>query len=110
SPADGADVQGCAEARLRAGRNLDCISVPMNSEPGWAGPEGLKSLVAALPRRPGVYRMYGAEGELLYVGKARALKDRVRSYFSPGKIEPKTFALVQQIANIEVTVTNSDTE
>ncbi len=69
-----------------------------------------KSFVAALPRRPGVYRMYGSEGELLYVGKARSLKDRVGSYFSPGKVEPKTFALVQQIANIEVTVTNSDTE
>ena len=82
----------------------------MNSEPGWAGPEGLKSLVAALPRRPGVYRMYGGEGELLYVGKARSLKDRVRSYFSPSKVEPKVHALVQQIANIEVTVTNSETE
>ena len=80
------------------------------SEPGWTGPEGLKSLVAALPRRPGVYRMYGSEGELLYVGKARSLKDRVRSYFSPSKVEPKVHALVQQIANIEVTVTNSETE
>jgi len=69
-----------------------------------------KQFVAALPRRPGVYRMYGSEGELLYVGKARSLKDRVGSYFVPSKIEPKTFALVQNIANIEVTVTNSDTE
>ena len=69
-----------------------------------------KNFVAALPRRPGVYRMYGSEGELLYVGKARSLKDRVGSYFVPSKVEPKTFALVQQIANIEVTVTNSDTE
>jgi excinuclease ABC subunit C len=82
----------------------------MVSEPGWTGPEGLKGLVAALPRRPGVYRMYGSEGELLYVGKARSLKDRVRSYFSPSKVEPKVAALVQQIANIEVTVTNSETE
>ena len=80
------------------------------SEIGWTGPEGLKSLVAALPRRPGVYRMYGSEAELLYVGKARSLKDRVRSYFSPSKVEPKVYALVQQIANIEVTVTNSETE
>ena len=69
-----------------------------------------KNFVAALPRRPGVYRMYASEGELLYVGKARSLKDRVGSYFVPSKVEPKTFALVQQIANIEVTVTNSDTE
>jgi excinuclease ABC subunit C len=51
-----------------------------------------KNFVAALPRRPGVYRMYGGEGELLYVGKARSLKDRVGSYFVPSKVEPKTFA------------------
>ena len=69
-----------------------------------------KNFVAALPKRPGVYRMYAGEGELLYVGKARSLRDRVGSYFSPGKVEPKVHALVQQIANIEVTVTNSDTE
>jgi excinuclease ABC subunit C len=80
------------------------------TEPGWTGQESLKSLVAALPRRPGVYRMYGSEGEILYVGKARSLRDRVRSYFSPSKVEPRITALVQQIANIEVTVTNSETE
>ena len=69
-----------------------------------------KEFVGALPRRPGVYRMYGSEGELLYVGKARSLKDRVGTYFSPSKVDPKVHALVQQIANIEVTVTNSETE
>jgi excinuclease ABC subunit C len=69
-----------------------------------------KEFVSALPRRPGVYRMYGGEGELLYVGKARSLKDRVGTYFSPSKVDPKVHALVQQIANIEVTVTNSETE
>jgi len=69
-----------------------------------------KEFVGTLPRRPGVYRMYGREGELLYVGKARSLKDRVGSYFSPAKIDPRIHALVNQIANIEVTVTNSETE
>lgn len=80
------------------------------AEPDPKRPFDSKEFVGALPRRPGVYRMYGAEGELLYVGKARSLKDRVGSYFSPGRIEPKVHALVQQIANIEVTVTNSETE
>ncbi|MEP7246928.1 MAG: excinuclease ABC subunit UvrC [Gammaproteobacteria bacterium] len=74
------------------------------------GPDALKSFVASLPRRPGVYRMYGEEGDLLYVGKARSLKDRVGSYFSPSKIDPRIHALVQQIARIEVTITNSETE
>ncbi|HUK03420.1 MAG TPA: excinuclease ABC subunit UvrC [Steroidobacteraceae bacterium] len=69
-----------------------------------------KSYVAALPRRPGVYRMYGAAGDLLYVGKARNLRDRVGTYFVPSNVVPKVHALVQQIASIEVTVTNSETE
>src|SRR6202012_5041395 len=60
--------------------------------------------------RPGVYRMYSAGEELLYVGKARNLKDRVGTYFSPGNVIPKVHALVQQIARIEVTVTNSEVE
>jgi len=52
---------------------------------------------------PGVYRMLGAEGELLYVGKARSLKDRLGSYFKPSRVDPKIQALVNQIADIEVT-------
>src|SRR5688572_5743361 len=69
-----------------------------------------KEFVSTLPRRPGVYRMLDAQGEILYVGKARHLKDRVSTYFSPGNVSPKVQALVQQIADIEVTVTNSETE
>jgi excinuclease ABC subunit C len=69
-----------------------------------------KEFVAALPRRPGVYRMMDAHGTPLYVGKAKSLKDRVGTYFSPANVNPKVQALVQQIAEIEVTVTNSETE
>jgi excinuclease ABC subunit C len=69
-----------------------------------------KQYIASLPRRPGVYRMFGADQELLYVGKARSLKDRVGSYFVAGNVQPKVQALVRQITAIEVTVTNSETE
>jgi excinuclease ABC subunit C len=69
-----------------------------------------KEYIASLPRRPGVYRMYGAEQELLYVGKARSLKDRVATYFGPRNVDPRVQALVSQITAIEVTVTNSETE
>jgi excinuclease ABC subunit C len=69
-----------------------------------------KEYVASLPRRPGVYRMIAAGGELLYVGKAKSLRDRVGTYFNPSNVAPKVQALVHQIASIEVTVTNSETE
>src|SRR6202050_3905971 len=69
-----------------------------------------KEFVAALPRRPGVYRMMDAAGTPLYVGKAKNLRDRVGTYFSPANVNPKVQALVATIADIEVTVTNSETE
>ena len=69
-----------------------------------------REFIASLPRRPGVYRMFGAGQELLYVGKARSLKDRVGTYFAPRNVDPKVQALTAQIQGIEVTVTNSETE
>ena len=63
-----------------------------------------------LPARPGVYRMLDAQGEILYVGKARNLKSRVGSYFQPSNVQPKVQALVAKTASMEVTITNSDTE
>jgi excinuclease ABC subunit C len=69
-----------------------------------------REFVANAPRRPGVYRMYSSDGTLLYVGKARNLRDRLGSYFVASNVVPKVQALVQRIARIEVTVTNSETE
>ena len=69
-----------------------------------------KDFIANLPRRPGVYRMYAEAGELLYVGKARSLRDRVGNYFLASNVDPKVQALVAHIARIEVTLTNSETE
>jgi excinuclease ABC subunit C len=69
-----------------------------------------KSFVDSLPARPGVYRMQDAEGEILYVGKARNLKSRVGSYFQASNVQPKVQALVARTAHMEVTITNSDTE
>jgi excinuclease ABC subunit C len=69
-----------------------------------------KEFVGSLPRRPGVYKMYNAAHELLYIGKARNLRDRVGTYFAASNVNPKVQALVSQIADIEVTVANSETE
>ena len=68
----------------------------------------LRGYVATLPQRPGVYRMYAADGELLYVGKAARLRDRVGSYFGNQGQAPKVAAMVRRITRIEVTVVNSE--
>lgn len=70
-----------------------------------------KPFLANLSQRPGVYRMLAENGEVLYVGKARNLKNRVNTYFTGSKAHAaKTMAMVSQIANIEVTATASETE
>jgi excinuclease ABC subunit C len=69
-----------------------------------------KVFVDSLPGRPGVYRMLDGDGQILYVGKARNLKARVSSYFQPSNIQPKVQALIAKTVNMEVTITNSDTE
>ncbi len=69
-----------------------------------------KAFLARLTGRPGVYQMYAADGSILYVGKARNLKNRVSSYFRATGLTTKTMALVSKIARIEVTITNSETE
>ena len=69
-----------------------------------------RAFVRNLPDRPGVYRMLDAQARIVYVGKARSLKSRVGSYFRADQIDPKIQALLRAVADIEVTVTNSDIE
>ena len=76
------------------------------ADPGF-DPE---AFLANLTRKPGVYRMLDEEGQALYVGKARSLKPRVTSYFRASGLASKTMALVARIRDIEITVTNSETE
>jgi excinuclease ABC subunit C len=70
-----------------------------------------KTFLANLTNKPGVYSMLDVTGTVLYIGKARHLKKRVASYFNQSaNIPPKTQALVAQIAKIEITVTQTETE
>lgn len=70
----------------------------------------VEAFLKQLTRKPGVYRMLGADDEVLYVGKARNLKNRVTSYFRASGLQAKTMAMVAKIHRIEVTVTQSETE
>src|ERR671911_3192450 len=70
----------------------------------------LKEQIQRLPHQPGVYLYSNAAGESLYVGKARSLRDRVRSYLGAYGLSPRHDALLDDIARLEVIVTDSVVE
>ena len=67
----------------------------------------LKKRIAALPEQPGVYLYLDTAGETLYVGRARSLRARVRSYLGAYGSSPKTDALLDEVTRLEVIVTDS---
>ncbi len=67
----------------------------------------LKKRIAALPEQPGVYLYLDDAGETLYVGRARSLRARVRSYLGAWGSSPKTDALLHEVTRLEVIVTDS---
>ncbi len=70
----------------------------------------IEGKLAELPDAPGVYLMRAADERVLYVGKARSLRSRVRSYFRRGDHSYKTRSLVARIADFHVIVTDSEVE
>jgi excinuclease ABC subunit C len=71
----------------------------------------LEEKLTTLPSSPGVYQFLNAKGQVIYVGKAKNLRNRVRSYFrNPKQLFGKTLVLVTHIANFEVIITSSDVE
>src|SRR5678815_4633002 len=69
--------------------------------------QDLKEQIARLPEQPGVYLWLNEAGEAIYVGKARALRDRVRSYLGAYGLSPRHDALLEEITAVEVIVTDS---
>jgi len=71
----------------------------------------VRAKIPALPRQPGCYIFRSREGAALYVGKAKALRDRVRSYAQdPGALTPKIAQMVSEAADLEIIVTRSEVE
>src|SRR5919109_297271 len=70
----------------------------------------LKAQIARLPEQPGVYLYYNEAGDTLYVGKARVLRDRVRSYLGAQGMCPRIDALLDDATRLEVIVTDSVVE
>ncbi len=69
-----------------------------------AVPEKVASKLPHLPDRPGVYLWKSGDGQILYVGKAKSLRSRVRSYFGTEHESSRTYHLVGQIADVETIV------
>ena len=67
----------------------------------------LKAQIARLPEQPGVYLYFNQAGDTVYVGKARALRDRVRSYLGAWGMSPRTDALLEDVVRLEVILTDS---
>src|ERR1700730_5706543 len=70
----------------------------------------LKEQIARLPEQPGVYLYFNADGDTIYVGKARALRDRVRNYLGAYGADPKTDALLDEVVELDIIVTDSVVE
>ena len=70
----------------------------------------LKAFLKNLTMRPGIYKMLNSQGEIIYIGKAKNLKNRVSSYFKKQTASTKQQAMVAKIAAIEVTVTHTEGE
>jgi len=78
----------------------------MSTEDGF----DVKAFLKNLTTRPGIYKMFNDQAEIIYIGKAKNLKNRVSSYFKSNNASTKQQAMVAKIANIEVTVTHTESE
>ncbi len=74
------------------------------------GVAAIRAVVKTLPVRPGVYRMLDAKGDVLYVGKARALKNRVTNYTQVSRLSKRLQRMVAQTRSMQIVTTNTEAE
>jgi excinuclease ABC subunit C len=75
-----------------------------------AGVAAIRNVLATLPTRPGVYRMQDAKGDVLYVGKAKALKNRVGNYVQVSRLPKRIARMVAQTRSMTIVTTNTESE
>ncbi len=74
------------------------------------GVEVIRAALDDMPRSPGVYRMLNAQGDVLYVGKAKHLRNRVSNYASPSNLTYRIMRMVEQTASVEIVTTHTEAE
>lgn len=68
------------------------------------------NFLKAVPHKPGVYRMISTDEKIIYVGKAKDLKNRVSSYFRDNIANSRTYSMVKQICDVQITITTTEAE
>ncbi len=89
------------------------LAIPAGEAAGADGPRGaqvIRRALPAMPAAPGVYRMLSAQGEALYVGKARDLRHRLAAYAQPGRLDPRLHRMVATTASLEIVTTATEAE
>src|SRR3954470_3960372 len=108
TPADRPDQPGAAQ---RFNEDKATYAVRGSDTPDLAaGVAAIRNVLKTLPVRPGVYRMQDARGDVLYVGKARALKNRVTNYTQVDRLPKRLQRMVAQTRSMTIVTTNNEAE
>src|SRR5437763_4961116 len=108
TPADRPDQPGAAN---RFNEEQATYAVRGDGTPDLeAGVAAIREVLKTLPRNPGVYRMQDARGDVLYVGKARALKNRVTNYTQVAKLPKRLQRMVSQTRSMTIVTTRTEAE
>jgi excinuclease ABC subunit C len=108
TPADRPDQPNAAE---RFNEEQATYAVRGSDKPDLEqGVAAIRNVLKTLPRRPGVYRMQDARGDVLYVGKARALKNRVTSYTQVTRLPKRLQRMVSQTRSMTIVTTRTEAE
>jgi len=108
TPADRPDFPGAAD---RFNEERATYAVQGSDQPDLdKGAAAIREVLKTLPRRPGVYRMQDARGDVLYVGKARALRNRVTSYTQVAKLPKRLQRMVAQTRSMTIVTTRTEAE
>ena len=110
-PSSKADRPDTPNAASRFNEEAQTYTVRGTDKPDLeTGVAAIRNVLATLPARPGVYRMQDSRGEVLYVGKARALKNRVTNYTQVTRLSKRLQRMVAQTRSMTIVTTNNEAE
>jgi excinuclease ABC subunit C len=89
---------------------LSTNRAPASTDPSISGADAIRSELARLPAKPGIYRMLNGKGEILYVGKAKNLKKRVNAYARPERQSLRIRRMIAEVHGLEFVTTHTEAE